>query len=157
MGTISFSGYLDLRTQLTTVPLAAGTYSHTAFISAAGDLLAANNTALITFTVPNVAPDFTSAPVITANEASPYTYTLTAQDDNGDALTITAPTLPDWLTLTDHGDGTATLSGTPTHAEVGEHTVVLRVSDCGGLTDTQTFTITVWGQIYLPLVLRNTP
>ncbi len=148
-GIITVSGVLP-------VPLAAGIYTHTACISAADDLLAANNTAVLTFTVPNVVPDFTSAPIITATEATSYTYTLTAQDDNGDALTITAPTLPAWLTLTDHGNGTATLSGTPTNTNIGEHTVVLRVTDSGGLADTQTFTITVWGRIYLPLVLRNT-
>jgi len=34
---------------------------------------------------------------------------------------------------------------------------VLRVTDSGGLTDTQAFTITVWRRVYLPLVLRNTP
>ena len=55
---------------------------------------------------------------------------------------LNATTLPAWLTLTDNGDGTATLSGTPTNAEVGTHNVVLEVSD-GSLTDTQAFTITV--------------
>jgi hypothetical protein len=140
-----------------TVPLAAGTYTNTAFISAAGDLLAENDSALITFTVPNVAPGFTSAPVITATQDAPYTYTATAQDDNGDTLTITAPTLPAWLTLADHGDGTATLAGTPTIADLGDHVVVLHVIDSGGLADTQTFAIMVWSRVCLPPVLRSTP
>jgi uncharacterized repeat protein (TIGR01451 family) len=135
-GVIAVSGVL-------TLPLAAGTYTNTAFISAADDLLAANNTTVLTFTVPNVAPIFTSAPVITATEAAPYTYTLTAQDDNGDTLTITASTLPAWLTLTDHGNGAATLSGTPMTPDVGNHAVTLRVADSGGLSATQTFTITI--------------
>lgn len=135
-GVITVTGVL-------TVPLAAATYTNTALLSAAGDLLAENNTAVITFTVPNVAPVFTSAPVITATQDAPYTYTATARDDNGDSLAITAPTLPTWLTLVDHGDGTATLSGTPSNADVGEHPVLLRVTDSGGLSDTQAFTITV--------------
>ncbi len=136
-GVITISGVL-------TVPLAAGTYTNTAFISAAGDLLAENNTAVITFTVPNIAPVFTSAPLITATQDAPYTYTATAEDDNGDALTITAPTLPAWLTLYwTPGAITATLSGTPTNADVGQHPVVLRVTDSGGLTATQSFTVTV--------------
>lgn len=91
----------------------------------------------------DVAPAFTSAPVLTATQDVPYTYTATARDDNGDALTITAPVLPSWLTLVDHGDGTATLSGTPTNADVGDHPVELRVADSSGLSDTQDFTITV--------------
>jgi uncharacterized repeat protein (TIGR01451 family) len=135
-GVITVSGVLSL-------PLAAGAYINTAVIAATGDLLAGNNTAAVTFTVPNVAPAFTSAPLVTATQDVPYSYTAAAVDDNGDALTITAPTLPTWLTLTDHGDGTASLSGTPTNAEVGEHPVVLQVADSGGLTATQAFTITV--------------
>ena len=51
--------------------------------------------------------------------------------------------LPSWLTLTDNGDGTATLTGTPTQAEIGAHTVELQVEDASGEIDTQTFTITV--------------
>jgi GPH family glycoside/pentoside/hexuronide:cation symporter len=65
---------------------------------------------------------------------------------------------PAWLTLTDHGDGTATLSGTPSNADVGAHPVVLRVTDA--FTE-QIFTITVAERpryyIFLPLVLRNAP
>ncbi|HOS78977.1 MAG TPA: choice-of-anchor Q domain-containing protein, partial [Anaerolineae bacterium] len=78
----------------------------------------------------------------------PYTYEIIADDDDlayGDVLTITAPTLPSWLTLEDHGDGTATLSGAPTNADVGEHAVVLQVTDSGGLSAMQSFTITVSG------------
>jgi large repetitive protein len=98
--------------------------------------------------------------VTTAAQKVAYTYAVTARDPDllyGDALTITATTLPAWLTLTDHNDGTAALSGTPTNADVGDHPVVLRVTDRGGLIDTQTFGITVWSRVYLPLVLRNNP
>ena len=115
-----------------------------------------------TITVANVndAPVFTSAPVLTAIQDVLYTYAVTADDPDlihGDELTITATTLPAWLTLTDHGNGTATLTGTPMTADVGDHAVELLVTDSEGLTDTQTFTITVWCRTYLPLVLRNAP
>jgi len=93
----------------------------------------------------NDPPWFTSTPVEVAIEDEPYTYTVTAEDaDVGDVLTITELTKPDWLELTDHGDGSATLSGTPGSADVGEHPVVLQVRDTGGLTGTQAFTITVF-------------
>ncbi len=55
--------------------------------------------------------------------------------------TITAPTLPTWLTITDNGDGTANLSGT-TPNEHGTHNVVLQAQDTGEPT-TQEFTIVV--------------
>ena len=92
----------------------------------------------------NIAPQFTSTPVTTASEGALYTYNITASDpDAGDTLTITATTAPAWLLLTDNGNGTATLSGTPSAAEVGDHPVVLRVEDTGGLFDTQSFNINV--------------
>ena len=89
-------------------------------------------------------PSFTSTPVITVNEDAVYTYEITADDpDAGDTLTITAAqTLPAWLTLTDHGDRTATLTGTPTNSEVGDHPVELQVGD-GHELASQPFTITV--------------
>ena len=83
----------------------------------------------------------------------PYTYHVTVFDpDAGDSLTITAHTRPAWLTLTDHGDGTATLAGTQT--EAGDDDVVLQVSD-GQASDTQAFTVKVRHGLYLPLVIRR--
>jgi hypothetical protein len=111
----------------------------------------------------NEPPAFTSTPALTATQDTPYTYLVTASDPDliyGDVLTITSTTLPGWLAITDHGDGTATLSGTPAKAQVGEHLVVLQVTDGNDETVTQTFTITVarlWRYVYLPLVVRGGP
>ena len=128
----------------------------------ANDGTANSNTATvaITVTATNDAPTFTSTPVTTATEEIAYTYSVTAADvDNAVAdLTIAAPTLPGWLTLTDNGDGTATLTGTPTHTDIGDHPVVLQVSD-GAATTTQPFTITVSAKedyyVYLPALFKN--
>ncbi len=92
------------------------------------------------------APSFTSLPITTIDCDTAYSYNITTSDpDAGDTRTITATTtLPMWLTLTDNGDGTATLSGTPSSvSDVGSHTITLQVEDAGGLTDTQSFMITV--------------
>ena len=91
----------------------------------------------------NNAPTFSSTAVTDAEEGVVYTYDVVASDvDAADVLEITAPTLPSWLTLTDNGDGTATLTGTPTAAEIGDHAVSLQVSD-GTDTALQDFTVTV--------------
>lgn len=90
----------------------------------------------------NAAPEFTSTAVTGATEGEEYTYEVTTSDADGDDITITAPTLPDWLTLTDNGDGTATLSGTPGADDVGDHDVSLQASD-GTEPVTQDFTVTV--------------
>ena len=88
----------------------------------------ATDTQSFTVTVSNTndAPAFASTPVTAATEDSAYAYAITATDvDAADTLTIGASTLPAWLTLTDNGDGTASLTGTPTNAEVGDHAVTL--------------------------------
>lgn len=108
----------------------------------------------------NRPPVFTSTPVITATVTVLYTYAITTDDPDllfGDELVIDASTLPDWLTLTDHQDGKATLSGTPGEVDAGRHPVQLRVSDKGEAYTLQEFEISVWCRIYLPLVIKNSP
>ncbi len=90
----------------------------------------------------NTPPAFTSTPVTAATVDETYTYNVTAEDADGDTLTIEAVTLPAWLTLTDNADGMATLSGTPAAADAGTHEVSLQVSD-GAAPVTQDFTVTV--------------
>ncbi len=90
----------------------------------------------------NDAPEITSTAVTSATQDLAYSYTITSTDQDGDALTLSATTLPAWLSFTDHGDGTATLTGTPGNAEVGTHAVVIEARD-GSLMDTQSFSITV--------------
>ncbi len=117
-----------------------------------------------TITVKNVnnPPSFTSSEVTAAIEGEVFTYNIVATDPDmihGDTLTITALTLPDWLSLEDNGDGIAVLSGIPTNADIGEHMVDLTVSDLEGLTASQSFTINVVGKaqkifLFLPLILR---
>ncbi|OPZ75627.1 MAG: hypothetical protein BWY79_01936 [Actinobacteria bacterium ADurb.Bin444] len=135
-GTITITANLAL-------PWSMGAYTNTAAIAVESDAAGESNTASASFSVPNIAPAFTSAPVTTATQDALYTSAIAAADDNGDALTFTAPVHPAWLTLVDHGNGTATLSGTPANAAVGTHPVVLRVVDSNGLLTTQAFTITV--------------
>ncbi len=85
---------------------------------------------------------FTSTPVTTATVGVGYTYTITASGGNGSFITISAVSHPAWLTLTQTGNGTATLSGTPSQANVGNHSVSLKASD--GMNETiQSFTINV--------------
>jgi hypothetical protein len=153
------SGVITITGELS-APLAAGDYTNEAVVAYALYAGTASNSASAVYGVPNVAPAFTSAPLGEATEDALYTCEVATQDRNGDALTITAPTLPGWLTLSDHGDGTATLSGTPASADVGDNPVELEVKDGDGLTGLQSFTIAVARKpmyYYLPVVLYTTP
>jgi len=111
----------------------------------------------------NFPPYFSSFPVTAVTEGDLYSYAVITDhpDLPSSDLTLSAPTLPTWLTFLDHGNGTATLSGVPENSHVGVHNVVLKVEDSSGLTATQTFIVTVNKiseegdfQIFLPLILR---
>ncbi|TRX60101.1 tandem-95 repeat protein [Fulvivirga sp. M361] len=92
----------------------------------------------------NDAPVFDSTPVITATEDLLYEYLIvTSDEDVKDTRTIRGLSVPDWLTLTDNGDGTGKLSGIPENSNVGSHPIVLRVTDFAGAEANQDFSITV--------------
>ena len=91
----------------------------------------------------NGAPLFTSTPLFTATEDAVYTYTATTSDETLGIRPLLALVKPAWSAFVDLGNGTATLSGTPQNADVGEYAVTLRVQDSIGLTTTQTFTLSV--------------
>lgn len=107
----------------------------------------------ITLTAVNDAPRFESAPVTGVAEGETYTYDVTTSDVEGDALVIAASNLPAWLSLVDAGDGTATLSGTPSPSDAGSYPVTLTVSD-GDLDAEQPFTIMV-GDVNQPPVAAD--
>lgn len=79
----------------------------------------------------------------------PYSYSIVVNDPDlpyGDALSISTASLPAWLSLVDNGDGTATLSGTPTIADAGSITIQLAAEDINhhqSPIPTQTVTINV--------------
>jgi arylsulfatase A-like enzyme len=109
------------------------------------DSASATDTQTFEIAIENVndAPTFTSTEVTDADEGTLYTYDVTTEDLDNDAVTITAPTKPAWLTFTDNGDGTATLTGTPALADVGANPVVREVTDGTAAPTQQSFTITV--------------
>ena len=131
---------------LSGTPLNEDVGSHVVVVTATDG---AGATASETFTIvvadTNDAPTITSTHITSVDEDSAYSYTITATDPDGNeqaVYTYDAATNPDWLTLTDNGDGTATLAGTPDNSDVGDHTVSFSVSD-GTATDSASFTITV--------------
>ena len=87
----------------------------------------------------NDPPAFTSTPITEARPGVAYTYTITAIDIDGDALTYTAIVLPGWLTF---DASSHILSATPGEGDVGDQHVTIRISD-GTLYTDQTFVITV--------------
>jgi hypothetical protein len=79
-------------------------------------------------------------PNLTGGDTWTYTWTVADDDTPCNQLTFTTPSLPSWLTFTNNGDCTGTLSGVVPSAG-GSFPVVLNVTDNDGSSDTQTFTI----------------
>ena len=128
------------------------------FTYTASDGNGATATATVTVTVTpvNDPPRFTSEPDTTATEGVLYSYVVTADDADGDALTFSSDSLPDWLTLTPGDapdDNSATLEGTPAADDAGPHEIVLRVTD-GTADTTQAFTLVV-ADVNAPPVARD--
>ena len=91
--------------------------------------------------IPAPTINFNSSPVTAATEDSPYSYTATTVNASG-AVTLSATTVPAFLTFTDNGNGTAILTGTPVAGDAGSYTISISASDTQN-TVTQTYTLVV--------------
>ncbi|MCA9731361.1 MAG: T9SS type A sorting domain-containing protein [Deferribacteres bacterium] len=109
---------------------------------------------MITIETDNTAPRFTSTPVIETKEDELYTYSPTAEDDDGDIVRINAKTIPGWLNF----DSTQVLlSGTPLNQNVGDTVVVLLAVDEHGASVEQQFTLTVLNVNDAPVITSGLP
>ncbi|WP_440875138.1 Ig-like domain-containing protein [Thalassotalea sp. PLHSN55] len=100
----------------------------------------------------NDLPSFSSNASMNIAEDSLYSYSISVTDVDDTSLTISATTKPDWLTLTDNGNGTASLTGTPTNENIGNNSVTLRVLDDENGQDLQSFTIAVTNTNDAPVI-----
>jgi hypothetical protein len=98
------------------------------------------------------APVFTSSAPRSVVEAELYTYLVRTHDPDGEFPRIEASAAPAWLTFVDHGDGTATLSGTPSGTDVGEFALTLQAIDSSGLAAEESFTLTVAAADDVPVI-----
>ncbi|MGB7052007.1 MAG: putative Ig domain-containing protein [Acidimicrobiales bacterium] len=88
------------------------------------------------------APVISSANSATFTEGSSGTFTVTSIGYPTAALTKTGA-LPTGVTLTDDGDGTATLAGTPAAGTRGSYAITIKAANGVSPNATQSFTLTV--------------
>jgi hypothetical protein len=112
---LGLNGIPDGAEVLTVVPVGA-----TAIFDAAGNAASATQSNNVV----------TLLKQVSATEDVDFSYSITSNAAN--IVSLSAPTLPGWLTLSDNGGGAGTLSGTPVNENVGAHSVVLRFTDSGG-------------------------
>ena len=88
-------------------------------------------------------PSISTTPVTLAYEGENYRYIIqAAYQDSPTPPAITATGLTSWLTLVDHGNGTAVLMGKPTSANLGFSFITIKATS-QGVTAEQKFGITV--------------
>ncbi|MFB2803333.1 Ig-like domain-containing protein [Shewanella seohaensis] len=140
---------------LSGTPTNANVGSHAVVLRATdGDGLTIDQSFTIVVANVNDAPTISSTALTSATQDAAYSYTLVATDsDVGDSLTLSAVTLPSWLSF---NAATGVLSGTPSNADVGSHAVVLRATDVDGLTADQSFTIVVANVNDAPVATNQT-
>lgn len=102
----------------------------------------------------NSSPYFISSAVTTAQEWNTYIYNIAVGDVDlpAQTLTITATTIPAWLTFTDNGNRTGLLTGTPPHNVSRSTNIVLQVSDGVAVAVQQSFIISLSKQFMVPSV-----
>ena len=101
-----------------------------------------NNVETATLTVPK-APVITSGSSATAVAGNPFSFTVTTTGIPAAAITSTG-TLPSGIILTDLGNGTATLAGTPALASGGQSfPITLSATNVGGAAIPQNFMLVV--------------
>lgn len=138
----SWASFSTATGALTGTPSAAGTYSN--IVISVSDGIA--STALSAFAIAvtassNNAPTISGTPATAVNAGSAYSFTPTAADKDGDALSFSVSNLPSWASFsTTNGK----ISGTPTATQAGSYSnIAISVSDGKSTTGLAAFSITV--------------
>jgi hypothetical protein len=132
--------------------LAGATSTTLSFTAAAGEdgdqfravftnLVSSATTTAATLRV-GTAPAFTSSDVTTFAVGTAGSFDVTTSGIPDAAITATGVT-PAWLTLTDNGDGTATLTGTPPTGSGGSYSFTLHATNGFSPAASQLFTLSV--------------
>jgi hypothetical protein len=136
---VTSGGTGSTMTLATTSSTPAGTYP----ITVTGTGTGATHTTTVTLTV-DTPPAITSPATTTFTQGSAGTFTVTTTGSPAPALTETGA-LPTGVTLTDKGNGTATLAGTPASGTAGSYPISI-VATGAGNPATQSFSLVVDAQ-----------
>ena len=99
-----------------------------------------SNEVSITVNPVNDAPVITSTALTTATEDQPYSYDADATDVDGNTLVYSLTQKPSDMSINSNN---GIIQWTPTNADVGAHSVTVRVTDGNGGSATQSYTLTV--------------
>jgi VCBS repeat-containing protein len=142
---------IDADTGVITWTPANGVTSESVTVEVTDAQLTDTQTFTIEVAAVNDAPEITSTPVTVATEEVEYTYTVVADDIDGDTLEFSLTASPEGMVI---NSTSGTITWTPAN-NVDEGVVTVEVTD-GQATDTQSFTITVSGVNDAPVITEET-
>ena len=143
--------------RLSGIPTAAqaGSYANVQISVSDGAAQASLPPFTILVTAPNQPPVIGGSPATSATVGQAYSFTPTASDPEGQALTFSIVNRPSWASF---NTTTGRLSGTPAAANAGSYAgIVISVSDGTDSTSLPGFTLTVQSAADQPPVISGTP
>ncbi|HEY0273109.1 MAG TPA: T9SS type A sorting domain-containing protein, partial [Chitinophaga sp.] len=93
--------------------------------------------------IANRAPVLTTLNSVSLKTDTTITVGISATDDPGDAITLSATGLPGFITLQDNGNGNGVLTLAPHSANIGKYTITVNATDNHGAVTSQALNITV--------------
>jgi RHS repeat-associated protein len=114
----------------------------------------ATQTYTILVQVENESPQLTSTPPPFAEVGQLYTYPVAATDPDGDALAFSLSSAPAAMTI---NAVSGFIQWQPVAADLGPHTIVVRVDDGRGAIITQTYSLTVQTGNLPPAIISAPP
>ncbi|MGB8338316.1 MAG: Ig-like domain-containing protein [Burkholderiales bacterium] len=148
--TIAASGLINW----TPTNIQVGNQSVTVRVTDSGGLSVNQSYTIVVAAPPNNPPVINSTPVATATQGVVYSYSVGATDPDGNTLSYALTTAPAGMTI---ASTTGVISWTPTSAQIGNNSVVVKVTDSGGLFVTQSYTIVVAAPVNHPPVINSAP
>jgi hypothetical protein len=143
--------------QLSGTPTAVGTaynVSIRAYDASGGNWLP-SFTIRVSAATGNTAPTISGSPTTSVVAGNAYSFTPTAADANGNALTFSIVNRPTWASFS---TTTGRLSGTPTASNVGSYeNITIRVSDGTATTSLPAFSIAVTAANVAPTISGTPP
>ena len=141
----SWSTFSTTTGQLTGTPTAAniGSYANITISVSDGTLTASLPAFTVSVSAPvtDAPPTINGNPTTSVNAGSAYSFTPSASDPEGDALTFSIQNQPSWANF---DSGTGELSGTPLAANIGSYpNILISVSDGALTASLPSFTISV--------------
>jgi hypothetical protein len=133
-----------------TTAIKAGTYTLAVTATNAGG--SASQTITLTVKAVNTSepvPTFTTPAALTVTSGTAFTFLVKTNgyptDPNYTTDVVESGTLPGGVSANDEGDGSNTLSGTPTAGSAGTYPITFTATDDAGNSVTQSFVLTVQG------------